>query len=46
MDFNKPEIGKLAQVPKAENPILLATWDKLSYVSLLLFKKKKTVLCI
>lgn len=29
----------MAQVSKAENPILLAPWDKLSYVSLLLFKK-------
>lgn len=39
--FNNPESVKFLQVSKAEIPILLATWDKLRYVSLLLFKNKK-----
>lgn len=39
--FNNPESVKFLQVSKAEIPILLATWDKLRYVSLLLFKNNK-----
>lgn len=41
MAFNKPEIVKFLQVSKAKIPILLASWDKLRYVSLLLLKNKK-----
>lgn len=41
MAFNKLEIVKFLQVSKAKIPILLASWDKLRYVSLLLLKNKK-----